>query len=193
MTDAKYVFLDVETTGLDPYVDEGTEGGLVYEDARDEGVSQLFEEQWFVEHRRLPDEYILKHMDYVQRIMLGAPKIPLSATVIRLNHAFMQSSAYANEDPELDPKWQGKYLVAATPQFAAGLLRAIYHHCGLTKVPWDYHLIDVQAMAMGVLGLPKPPRLKEMRLLLGIPGQNPAPHSALSDAKEVKICFEKMM
>ncbi len=47
-------------------------------------------------------------------------------------------------------------------------------------------------MAMGALRHDKPCKLKELRAALGIDGENPAAHTALSDAREVKLIWDAL-
>ncbi|MDB5095561.1 MAG: hypothetical protein JWO85_3662, partial [Candidatus Eremiobacteraeota bacterium] len=49
-----------------------------------------------------------------------------------------------------------------------------------------------EAMAMGALGHPQPCSLKDLRAALGIAGENEAPHTALADAREVKLIWDAL-
>jgi hypothetical protein len=62
----------------------------------------------------------------------------------------------------------------------------------LIELPYNHHLIDIEALVMGALGHDAPCSLKDLRIALGLEGENPAPHTALSDAREVKIIFDAL-
>lgn len=168
-----FIFLDLETTGLEAGVDQITEAAWVYE--RLDGT--LCMRQAFIEHDRLPNEWVLTKSDYLTRI-LPAKKIPLDA--------MLKSLAW--DCAEL----REPHLVGACPAFDDRFLRAAYakREKFPNAVPYHYHIIDVEAMAFGLLGLPKMPSLAKLRSVLGIEGANDAPHTALSDALEAKLIFD---
>jgi oligoribonuclease (3'-5' exoribonuclease) len=163
---ANYLFLDLETTGLDSSVDEITEAAWI----TDSGQERVF----FVEHDRLPSPWVLDNTDYLTRIA-RAPKVAFArvATILGFDCG-----------PET-------YLVGACIAFDDRFLRAAYANTR-EVVPYHYHVIDVEAMAMGALGLDTMPPLKVLREKLGIPGKNQAAHTALADAREVKLIWDAL-
>lgn len=189
---ARYIFLDLETTGLESGTDQITEAAWILDDGT--------ERQFFVKHDRLPNEWVLTKSDYLNRIVL-AQKVELREALEQLAgdcyRLTMERAAYeVVRETALGPftateydeaKIEKVYLVGACPAFDDRFLRVAF---GGNPIPYNYHVIDVEAMAMGLLGQDAPGSLKSLREALGIPGENPAAHTALSDAREVKIIFE---
>jgi DNA polymerase III epsilon subunit-like protein len=134
-----YVFLDTETTGLDPNYNQIWE--LAY--AVDEGPIYSH----FLPHS--PATFhpeALKVNRYEERYV--APSVGDAL-------AFEAGARFYLE---------GATLVAANPAFDAGFLRARW---GCT--PWKYRLLDVEAYAMAALHLDEPKGLAYIAEQLGIP------------------------
>lgn len=173
-----YLFLDIETTGTDSRVDQITEIAYI--------SSGGLERSWFIEHDRLPDEWVLTNTDYLTRIL------PAKKTRLRDALANLARIAY---DAGLKP-----HLVGANPSFDDRFLRVGFSEHASTfgghgldaDPPWNYHLIDIEAMAMQKFHLPEPPKLKNCRTLLGIEEWDTA-HTALGDARNTKRVFEALL
>lgn len=166
---ARYLFLDLETTGLDSETDEITEAAWI--------DPWKHESEYLVRHTKIPSDWVIQHTDYVERILKGHFKVApeMIAHQIKNACAFYQGTTY---------------LVGANPAFDDRFLRKCFAKANIREVPYHYHLIDVEALVMGKLGLAEPPKLSECRGLLGILGANDAPHTALADAREAKLIFE---
>lgn len=169
MSEPRFIFVDLETTGLEAGVDQITEIAWITDDGK--------ERSYLLHHTRLPNEWVLHNTDYLTRIA-PAPK----------------------EDPHQVLAWfaidcltrrgDGNiYMVGACPAFDDRFLRIAYGERG---VPYHYHVLDVEAMALGRFPHNEPCSLKDLRGLLGIPGENEAAHTALADAREVKLIFDAL-
>ena len=170
----RYIFLDLETTGLEAGADQITEAAWITDDQFGRPVVR----QFFVEHDRLPNRWVLENTDYLTRIAL-APKTPLQDVLVALH-----------EDCARVPGIPA-YLVGACIAFDDRHLRSAYKRLwGEAEPPYHYHVIDIEAMAFGLLGLSDMPSLKVLREKLGIAGENPAAHTALADAQEVRLIFD---
>ena len=180
-----YFFLDLETTGLDVDSAEITEIAWLraFSEPVPERLINEAEYHAFVEHSRLPNKWVLEKTDYATRI-LPAPKR-------QLKHVLNELRSWAAISIYLLGVPAQVYLVGANPSLDDAFLRRAYRSFD-EDPPYSYHLIDIEAMVMGALGLDSPPSLREIRGLLGIAGANPAPHSALADAREVKLMWDEL-
>lgn len=197
-------FLDLETTGLDSEVEQITEAAWITQDLSGE----WHERQFFVEHDRLPNRWVLENTDYLTRI-LPAPKVSLHSVLEELARNVAGRIDYEhieNTAGFLQIKVPPVHIAGCCPSFDDRFLRKAflservrawdaekYRYSQLTEPPYHYHLIDVEAMAFAVSGLECMPRLKDLRDALGIPGENDAPHSALADAREAKLIYETIL
>lgn len=103
----------------------------------------------------------------------------------------------------------GRHLVGAVPSFDEERLRLLYHQhidAKSTKYPWHYHLIDVEALAVGFLMAAKdawvayegfelalPWKSDDLSAALGIkPPDEDERHTTLADARWAKAIYEKV-
>jgi DNA polymerase III alpha subunit (gram-positive type) len=172
---ARHIFLDLETTGLEAGFDDITEFGWILDDGT--------ERQFFVEHFRQPSAWVLEKTDYRTRV-LPAPKWPLRHVL----------AALAGDCEHLAAGGGAVYVVGACPAFDDRFLRHAYSTAFAVPrdAPYNYHVIDIEAVAMGFLGHDAPCKLSELREALGISGENPAKHTALADAAEVKLIWDTL-
>jgi hypothetical protein len=176
MPTARHLFLDLETTGLISGNDQITEAAWI----ADDGTSS----QFFVAHTRTPHEWVLTKTDYLTRIA-PAPKTSLR-DVLEILTADVARLAGHGGDPV--------YLVGACPAFDDRFLRHAYRTAfqDPREPPYNYHVIDVEAVALGALGHAAPLSLRDLRAALGIAGANAAAHTALADAAEVKLIWDAL-
>lgn len=132
MTDL--VFLDTETTGLDPELHE------------------IWEIAWAVNDEIPVQERIMPHS-----LLTADPK------ALELNHYWDRANlGYEprwgeNYDLEIKQILTGNTIVAANPAFDASFLRMRWG-----SAPWHYRMIDVESMALGVLGYYRPKGLADI-------------------------------
>jgi hypothetical protein len=168
------VFLDVESTGLDPVRDEVWEVAAVrYEpDGR-----VTFNHSWFVEHSLhrtalLPAPFRADHdARYdARRAMTQEQTAAVLVDVFR---------PHVGAEGPVRP-----HLVGAVPSFDEAFLRRLLKGSS----PWHYHLVDVETLAVGFLagedpGAWQPPwRSDDLTRALGL--EPPAPgvrHTAMGD------------
>lgn len=172
------VFLDTETTGLDPDIEE------IFEIA----VVKWTPTGWtnYVAHLE-PDPGVLARMH---------PK------ALEVNRYFERTSSnwLWHHPPavaaELTQLLDGVHIAGAVPDFDARFLTAFFKKLRLPRPNWHYHLIDVEVLATGFLAakgqfVDIPYDSEQLSRLLGIdPDAGYDRHTALSDARWAKAMFE---
>lgn len=181
-------FVDTETTGLDPDRHEIWEIGLIVDGA---------ELRWM-----LP-------------VDLGRAD-PIALRIGRFHerhpqgYHFSEGSAIANSEPsactpvaEVASAFaaftQGRHLVGAVISFDEERLRKLLRANGACP-EWHYHLIDVEALAVGYLaGLstapptPLPWKSEELSRAVGVNPDEFDKHTALGDARWAKAIYEAVV
>lgn len=202
-------FIDTETLGLDPIRNPIWEIAVIVDD---------------VEH--VWTQQVPRVLPVVEDGHLVADTAPYVSRWVLENTRFLD---YDPDDPaHLAPEQSilrfcdlvdGRHLVGAVPSFDEERLRWMYRlHMdpAATQFPWHYHLIDVEAMAVGYLSsmrhagldlvgydgykVPEPKRVElpwnsdDLSNALGIPGPPPGErHTALGDARWAKRMYEAMV
>lgn len=167
-----YLFLDVETTGLEP------------------GVHSVWEIAYAIDNEPIKSSFVSHHLEtadpkalelngYRDRID-AEPVGPFQYVGIEHGEAF---------EDELYDKALNLTLVAANPAFDQSFLSARWG-----QVPWHYRLFDIESYACGVLSLEKPMGLKgvtdELRKRgFVIPEPN---HSAAGDVATLRSAFDAL-
>lgn len=155
------VYLDTETTGLDPDRHEVWE--LAY--AVDDGP---IHSGVMFHSLRHADPKALAMNGYWERTKDAKPEV------------------WADLENGARFALEGATLVGANPAFDAAFLRARW---GVT--PWRYRLFDIEAYAMGALGWDEPKGLAAIaeRLAIGEGLDIPAPdHTAAGDVATLRAC-----
>ena len=185
-------FIDTETTGLDPVLNPIWDIAVILPDGPHEG-----EHCWQV---RLPLDLPVVGDDD------EPPSVPYMTEWVLENTGFRDR--YADPSVVMDNPGRaierfaelvdGRHLVGAVPSFDEERLRAMYmEHVGVTtRMPWHYHLIDVEALAVGFCAargyfLDLPWDSQELGASLGVdPTPESERHTALGDARWARRMYE---
>lgn len=166
------MFLDVETTGLDPSLHEVWEIAYALEDGPVQ--SSTVEHS---SHRLSPQAAAVNH--YFDRTTL----------VHKLTHE--QLAYRADFEREFQRQLVGATIVAANPAYDTAMLRARY---GADL--WHYRLIDIETFAMPVLGFARPPSfltiVEHLNTHYGA-GIDLPDHSAAGDVEALRSAYAKLV
>jgi DNA polymerase III epsilon subunit-like protein len=158
------VFIDTETTGLDPQTHELVEVAWAVEGGP---VNTLVLPHRFTN----PDPKALAVNGYIERELYDP-----------------SGWATSDEMERLKADLTGCTLVGANPRFDAAFL-ATFHL--LRSEPWHYRLLDIQAYGMAVLRLTEMPGLAELVRLLTERGFTvpESDHTAAADVTATRAVF----
>lgn len=171
------VFVDTETTGLDPDTERIFELAIITADGTE------------YEFHLEPEEGVLWKMH---------PK------ALEVNRYFERTKNWAWVkdvphvlDHDVRRLLEGKHIVGAVPDFDARHLTATYKRNGLEPPRWHYHLIDVETLVVGFLSakgvsLSLPWDSDELSEAIGIKPDT-SRHEALYDAQWAKSQWEAVM
>lgn len=161
------IFLDTETTGLDPSRHEVWDIALIGEDGQ----------EW--------EAHI--------RPAKGASADPTALRMTRfyertadVNWQWLKADFVAEE---IALRTAGKHLVAAVPSFDAAFLAALLRSQGQCEA-WHYHLIDVETLIAGKLGLRPPLDSEKLSRAIGVEPDLFDRHTALGDARWARAMYE---
>lgn len=164
MPGAPIAFVDVETTGLDPTRHDVFEIALIVD-----GV----ELEWWPDHSvEHADPTALRMTRYYERV--PEPDHPKDV-------AMAVAERTAN-----------RHLVGAVPSFDAAFLDVFLRRWGAAPA-WHYHLVDVEALAAGKLGIEPPWDSEELSRAVGIDPDEIDRHTALGDARWAKAIYEAVL
>lgn len=162
------VFVDTETTGLDPDQHEIWEVALVDADGR------TFE--WM-----LPVD--------LGRADPAALRIGRFHDRWQASMAESDATVFAKQFVDLT---RGKHLVGAVISFDAERLWRLLRSNDQCPM-WHYHLVDVEALIAGKLGQPPPWSSEDLSRAVGVDPSDFNRHTALGDALWVKAQYEAVM
>ncbi len=157
------VFLDTETTGLDPTLHEVWELAYAYEHGE-------------------PAAIVLPHS-----LQTADPE------ALRLNGYWSRRMRLTDTSADADLKLRqiltGQTIVGANPAFDTAFLRARWG-----VAPWHHRLIDVESMALPVLGYDRPNGLHGLAADLRERGHDvPEPdHSAAADVATTRAVYNAL-
>lgn len=165
MTSAPVVFVDIETTGLIPGVHEIFEIALI--DAAG------YEESYWIEcSLTTADPTALRLTHFYERQ-------PNQTDLLR-SGPVAKTIAHATA---------GQHLVGAVPSFDAAFLDVFLRRHSFVPA-WHYHLVDVEALAAGKLGIEPPWDSEELSEKLGVEPDRFDRHTALGDARWARAIYE---
>ena len=179
----RLVALDTETTGLDPDTEDVFEVAAV-------DLASGHEDVWRVPPR---DEVV-------------AAMHPKAAEVNQYHYRTSVAGwVWDDVDDALDDifLWlDGAHIVGAVPDFDARHLASLFRRFGMEPPRWHYHLIDVEAMAVGWLHgighpamqhLALPWRSDDLSRACGVePPTDDERHTALGDARWVARLYRHL-
>jgi DNA polymerase III epsilon subunit-like protein len=172
---SELMFIDTETTGLHPEIHGVWEIGLITE-AGQEHLIHLRDV-----NLKYADGTALKITRFYERYEQEAKA--KSMTAGQFVEWFLEMA-------------EGKHWVGAIPSFDEERIRRVVYAQGLAPT-WHYHLIDVEAMAVGYLSteynLDLPWDSEHLSKLLGIHPDTASRHTALGDARWAKAMYEAVM
>lgn len=193
--DEHVVYVDTETTGLDPDRHE------VWDIALIDGATGIEHEFHIAPVRpEVADPNALRITNFYQRTSHADWKW----TGPQQGHPIITLTQLQGENPsdrtrriryeiasQIALVTAGKHLVGAVPSFDAAFLSRFLIANGQREA-WHYHLIDIEALAAGFLGIRPPWDSDELNNLLGLP-EATAKHTAIADARWAKAVYERVL
>lgn len=173
-------FIDTETTGLDPDLHEIWEVGLILR----QEVGDI-DHRWLLPVERLAaaDAYALALGGFHTRHPQGL----LGDQLGKIERAkLVPIEQFAHEFGALT---FGAHLVGNTVAFDDDRLRRLFRSCGMTH-GWDYHLVDVAALAAGRYGYVPPWRWVKFLASAGLDPAAYEAHTALGDAAAARDLYD---
>ena len=183
---APLVFLDTETTGLDPSRHAVWEVAIIREPALNgsgtEGWSRLLQVDLST-----ADPGALRINDFYGRYFHGRYPFDLDVPGAR------SKIESPDEAARKIAYWTaGAHLVGMVPSFDAAFLERLLRRHGYAPA-WHYHLVDVEAMVAGKLGLNPPWRSDELSRAEGVQPSDFARHTAMGDVEWCRAIYRALM
>lgn len=185
---SKVIFTDCETTGLDVFRHDAWEIAWI---EWDKDIRNWKETVYYIWPPALQDAepMALAVNDFYGRV-----------AQIQANDGFSGQHEVAEQ---IAYRFAGKHVIGACPWFDDRFYQKLLLNMGF-QVSWHYHLLDVEAAALGFLSGRKSLSLKDQTIELPLPWKSDwlaeqlgmtrpekkERHTALGDAREVKATFE---
>lgn len=181
------VFVDTETTGLDPDRHEIWELAIITADGSE------WEWQLPVDLARA-DPTGLRIGRFYERRAAVVPR-PTSLAGIarwRTGGSAWVSDGVTDMAQQVAVLLDGRHLVGAVPSFDAAFLGRWLRAHGQAAA-WHYHLVDVEALAAGKLGVAPPWKSDDLTAGLGLEIDHEGRHTALGDARWAKAIYQAVL
>lgn len=189
----KIVFLDTETTGLDPERHEVWEVAAVVREIADDGSYEDVEHHWFLWVDLAKADLIALNIGgYFDRhpsspttwkgVGARRPAEALAVPGSRFAREFFQISHEA-------------HIVGAVPNFDTERIARILKTEGLLP-SWHYHLVCVENLVAGFKGIQPPWKSKDLSLAMDIDPEDTdkyQKHTAMSDARWARDLYDAVM
>lgn len=178
----KLIFLDTETTGLDPDIHEVWEVGCIIREFGNDGyLNEDKELHWFLPltNFSLADPFALDIGKFWDRYVWPDAQAYTDTSMAEWCRMFMQLT-------------KGAYIVGAVPNFDIDRLDRLCKRYGY-KLFNHYHLVDVEALVAGKLGFPPPWKSDEIFEKLSYSIKEEDKHTALGDARTCRDIYDLVM
>lgn len=180
---APLAFIDIETTGLNRELCEVWEVAIITADPYPDGSG--YKE---TEHLWQPE---IKHFYTAEE------------TALRLTHFYERNEQFKARDK--DDLWRpeknnatiahefttltaGRTLVGAVPNFDSEYMAKFIRAQGFVP-SWHYHLVDVEALMAGKLGIAPPWKSTDLAEQLGVTITDEDRHTAMGDTRWARNCY----
>ena len=181
------VFLDTETTGLDPERHQIWEIGIIADRVE-------YEFHLPVNLAKADPTGLRIGRFYERRKALEKPWVGRVAEVSRwrADAAKWETATPLDMAEMVASVLDGKHMVGAVPSFDAGFLKPWLNAHGHAAT-WHYHLVDVEALAAGKLGLAPPWKSYDLYRAVGVDPDQFDQHTALGDARMARAVYQAVL
>jgi DNA polymerase III epsilon subunit-like protein len=182
----KRVFLDLETTGLDPRYYHIWEFAAIVRD------------EWGT-----PDE---EHVFQLRPVLVDADPVALEKGRFKERFVVPDGIDAVKVMPDgglwrmarhealhdIQDLLRDAHIIGANPAFDDGFLKSLMRMHD-RRIVWNYRLVCVENLVAGALKLPVPLSLRESAEAMGVKVDNDARHTALGDARLARDVYDAVM
>lgn len=188
-------FVDCETTGLHPDQHHIWEVALITPD----GAEHVWQ---FPVDEMSADPFALNIGRYWDRRWSADNDVPVLDAIYNAHERRSRRKNFPDQGRAVAPSvtWcrhfreltAGLHLAGAVVSFDEERLRRLLHRNGVLH-RWHYHVVDVEALAAGKLGIEPPWRSDDLSAALGVTISEEDRHTALGDAKWALRVYNAVM